>query len=222
MNASPTIKRDARSKILDAALHLIRAQGFAATSVDDLCKQAGVTKGAFFHHFKSKDELGVAAANYWSEVTSALFRSAPYHAPKDPLARILAYLDFRKGLIVGDLPDFTCLVGTMVQETYDSAPAIRDACYASISGHAQTLEADIEACIHKYAANSELNAPSLALHTQAVIQGAFILAKASGRSQLAADSIDHLRRYFELLFAKPRTAPAAVKQERARRVKRSH
>jgi TetR/AcrR family transcriptional regulator, transcriptional repressor for nem operon len=46
----------------------------------------------------------------------------------------------------------------------------------------------------------EWTAKSLALHTQAVLQGAFILAKATGGAAIAADSIDHLRRYIELLF----------------------
>lgn len=41
---------------------------------------------------------------------------------------------------------------------------------------------------------------SLALHTQAVIQGAFILAKATGGAEIAAESIDHLFRYIEMLF----------------------
>lgn len=39
-----------------------------------------------------------------------------------------------------------------------------------------------------------------ALHTQGVIQGAFILAKATGGAEIAADSIEHLRRYIEMLF----------------------
>jgi TetR/AcrR family transcriptional regulator, transcriptional repressor for nem operon len=43
-------------------------------------------------------------------------------------------------------------------------------------------------------------AKSLALHTQAVIQGTFILAKATGGAEIAADSIDHLHRYIEMLF----------------------
>ena len=54
--------KDARTKLLDAALAVIRGKGFAATSVDELCQAAGVTKGAFFHHFHTKEELGVAAA----------------------------------------------------------------------------------------------------------------------------------------------------------------
>jgi TetR/AcrR family transcriptional repressor of nem operon len=45
-----------------------------------------------------------------------------------------------------------------------------------------------------------ISAKSLALHTQAVLQGAFVLAKAKGGASVAADSIDHLRRYVELLF----------------------
>ena len=107
--------------------------GFSATSVDDLCRTAGVTKGAFFHHFRSKEDLGVEAARFWSETTSELFANAPYHQPADPFDRLIAYLEFRKVLLAGDVPDFTCLVGTMVQETYDSAPAIRDACNAIVN-----------------------------------------------------------------------------------------
>ena len=53
---------NARIRLLEAARDVIRAKGFAATSVDDLCRAADVTKGAFFHHFGSKDALGVAAA----------------------------------------------------------------------------------------------------------------------------------------------------------------
>ncbi len=56
----PKTKQDAKAKLLDAALSVIRTKGFSATTVDELCSAAGVTKGAFFHHFKSKDELGVA------------------------------------------------------------------------------------------------------------------------------------------------------------------
>lgn len=190
----------ARQKLIDAGLALIRAKGYAATSVDELCAKAGVTKGAFFHHFASKDALAVAAANYWSEMTGALFADAPYHKHKDPLDRVLAYLDFRKELLKGDVPEFTCLVGTMVQETYDTNPDIRAACDASISGHAATLEADIAEAKKKYGIKAAWTPASLALHTQAVIQGAFILAKAKGSAEIAASSIDHLRRYITLLF----------------------
>ncbi len=199
--ASANPPKDARTKLLDAALMLIRAKGYAATTVDDLCAAAGVTKGAFFHHFASKEALAVAAAAYWSETTGAFFAAAPYHQHADPLARVLAYIDFRKLILVGEVAAFTCLAGTMLQETYDSHPAIRAACDASISGHAQTLEADIAAAMQARGIEADWTAKSLALHTQAVLQGAFILAKAKGGPGIAAQSVEHLKRYVTMLFA---------------------
>jgi TetR/AcrR family transcriptional regulator, transcriptional repressor for nem operon len=193
-------KGAARLKLLDAAFSLVREKGYSSSSVDELCARAGVTKGAFFHHFKSKDALAVAAANHWSEVTGAFFESAPYHQQSDPLDRVLGYLQFRKSILKGDVAEFTCLVGTMVQEAYDSSPEIRDACEASISGHAAKLEADIAAAMARYGIRGPWTAQSLALHTQAVLQGAFILAKAKGHAAVAAASVDHLYRYIELLF----------------------
>lgn len=197
-----TSKPNAKLKLLEAALSVIRTKGYSATSVDELCATAGVTKGAFFHHFKSKDELGVAAADHWSVTTAAMFAKAPYHDHADPLDRVLAYVAFRKARLEGILPEFTCVVGTMVQETYETSPAIRDACDRSISGHAATLEADIAAAMQERNMHpADWTPKSLALHTQAVLQGAFILAKAKGSAEIAADSIDHLTRYLELLFS---------------------
>ncbi|MDR3500880.1 MAG: TetR/AcrR family transcriptional regulator [Parvibaculum sp.] len=189
----------ARIKLLEAARSVIRTKGYSGTTVDDLCVAAGVTKGAFFHHFESKEALGVAAADYWSETTAALFADAPYHRHADPLDRVLGYIDFRADLIDGPLEAFTCLVGTMVQETYATNPPIRDACRASIFDHAASLEADIAAAMKLYGVK-RLSPRSLALHTQAVLQGGFILAKAGDGAEFASESIAHLKRYIELLF----------------------
>jgi TetR/AcrR family transcriptional repressor of nem operon len=190
----------ARHKLLDAALSVIRTKGYAATTVDELCAKAGVAKGSFFHHFKSKEAVAVAAAEYWSEMTGAFFAAAPYHRHADPLDRVLGYIDFRKAILTGDVPEFTCLVGTMVQEVYETYPEIRDACEASISGHAAKVETDIADAMKFHGIRADWTAQSLALHTQAVLQGAFILAKAKGGAEIATACIDHLRRYIELLF----------------------
>ncbi|MCY0094552.1 TetR/AcrR family transcriptional regulator [Hoeflea sp. J2-29] len=196
--------QSARDKLLAAGFAVIRSKGYSGTSVDELCAAAGVTKGAFFHHFKSKEALGVAAAEYWSEFTSELFAAAPYHDHADPLDRVLGYIDFRRQLLAGELPDYTCLVGTMVQETYLTAPAIRDACHASIAGHAHTLAPDIQAAMDaRGMSDAGWTAESLALHTQAVLQGAFILAKAEDSMSVAIDSVAHLKRYVTLLFNQP-------------------
>ncbi|HEV2507575.1 MAG TPA: TetR/AcrR family transcriptional regulator [Mesorhizobium sp.] len=194
---------DARNRLLDAARDVIRARGFTATSVEDLCQAAEVTKGAYFHHFKSKDALGIAAADDWSAGTTAFFAAAPYHVPDDPLERVLAYVAFRKSIIEGEIAQFSCLVGTMVQEVYATSPAIREACGRSIFGHAATLEADIEAARIRYRVSGNWTAESLARHTQAVLQGAFVMAKAGNDPALARESLDHLDQYIRLLFGRP-------------------
>jgi TetR/AcrR family transcriptional repressor of nem operon len=194
------VKPSAKDKILASALDLIRAKGYAATTVDELCAVAGVTKGAFFHHFSSKEDLAVAAADHWSETTSAFFDAAPYHAHPDPLDRVLGYIELRKAILQGAVREFTCLAGTMVQEAYETHPAIRAAVDRSISRHAAKVEADIAEAMKKHRLHPDWTAKDLALHTQAVLQGAFVLAKAKGGAEVAADSIDHLRRYVELLF----------------------
>jgi TetR/AcrR family transcriptional regulator, transcriptional repressor for nem operon len=196
-------RHESKTRFLDAALHVIRAKGYNATRIEDVCEEAGLTKGSFFHHFKSKEALALAAADHWGGVTGGLFASAHYRALPDPLDRVLAYVDFRKAILRGELPDFTCLVGTMVQEVYETHPPIREACDKSISDHAATVEADIAEAMRKYDINAGWSAQSLALYTQAVIQGAFILAKAKGGPEIAAACMDHLHRYLEMLFIQP-------------------
>jgi TetR/AcrR family transcriptional regulator, transcriptional repressor for nem operon len=200
-----------REKLLNAALQVIRAKGYTATRIEDICEVAGLTKGSFFHHFKSKEELAVAAAQHWSTVTAALFEAAPYNRHADPLERVLGYLDYRKELLRGTIPEFTCLVGTMVQEAYDTEPAIRDACNRCISEHAAGIEQDIAEAMVAHGVGADWTAKSLALHTQAVLQGAFILAKAKNGPAIAAESVDHLRRYVELLFNRPNVTGVVMK-----------
>lgn len=206
MDSEPPTPPKARQRLLDAAVSIVRAKGFNATSVEELCAAAGVTKGSFFHHFPSKEALGVAAAQHWSDVSGPLFANAPYTRLADPLDRVLGYLDFRLSLIDGSIADFSCFAGTTVQEMFGASEAIRVACGASIAGHARRLEADIGEAM---AAHGVTGIPpaSLALHFQAVLQGAFVLAKAIGDPDVARDQIRHLRRYVEQLFT-PASDPA--------------
>ncbi len=196
--APPT---NAREKLLEAAVRLIRARGFAATSVDQLCAEAGVTKGAFFHHFRSKEALGVAAADYWSASTSAFFALAPYHRLEDPVDRVLGYIDLRIALISGPVESFSCVAGTMVQEAFRTSAVIAAACRESVYGNAKALIGDIAAALEQQAVN-EPTAESLALHIQTVIQGGFIMAKLGGGADMARDSLLHLRRYLAMLLGR--------------------
>lgn len=197
---------DARRALLDASHALVRKHGWAATSVDDLCTAAGVTKGAFFHHFASKEALGVAAAQHWTDVTAPLFASAPFHALPDPLDRIFGYLDLRAAIARGPVESFTCFAGTMVQETFASSESLRAACGAAISDHAAVLAEEFRDALVRYPVRGGASAEGLARYTQTVLQGSFILAKATGGPQPVVEAISHLKAYLALLFGRAQSA----------------
>ena len=187
----------ARTKLLDAALRVIRTKGYEATTVDDVCEAAGTSKGSFFHHFASKADLAIAAADHFASGALEKLAVAPHRSRADARERVLAYVDFRASLLRGELPDFTCLLGTMVQETYATHPAIREACDTHIREHAATVAHDIALAKEQHAPDAPWSAESMGLFTQAVLQGAFVLAKAHGDPAVAADCLTHLRRYLE-------------------------
>jgi len=200
MQAAPQNSRD---KLLDAAMHVIRSRGYTATTVEDICVAAGVTKGSFFHHFKSKEDLALAAVEHWNTMTGGLFAQAAYQQLADPRDRVLAYVDLRAELLQGELPDFTCLLGTMVQETFETHPRVRDACNAGIASHAHTVAIHLAAARQRYAPEAAWDPETVALYTQAVIQGAFILAKAQGSAAIAAQCVAQLRTYIATLLGAP-------------------
>lgn len=202
---APQAHSDSKSKLLDAALRVIRAKGYTATTIDDICRQAGVTKGSFFHHFKSKEDLALNAVDHFSTMAEGLFSTASFAAAPDPLDRLLGYVDFRAAILGGDLPEYTCLLGTMVQETYATHPELRQACDRGMSAHIAELTRDVQAAKERYAPDAPWSAESVAYFIQSVLQGAFIFAKAKQGPEVVRDSLAHLRRYLLSLFDPSRT-----------------
>ncbi len=198
MAAEPA--QGSRLKLIDAAVRVFRKKGYAATRVEDVCEEAGLTKGSFFHHFKTKEELALAAASHFSEAADAFFAQADYHEKSDPADRLVAYAGFRKANAAGDLADFTCLLGMLTQETYETQPTIRQAAGRHILDHAGEIAMMAEEAKALHEPQAPWTAESLGIFTQAVVQGAFILAKAEGDEKVAQDCIEHLQRYLALLF----------------------
>lgn len=203
-----TSTRSPTEKLAQAAIDVVRQKGYSATTVDDICAAAGVTKGSFFHHFKSKEQSILAATERWNGFAEKLFAEAAYQNAGDPRDRVLGYVDLRIKMMRGDLADITCFLGTLVQETYATSPAIRAACRLGINLHADVVARDIAAAKKLHAPGADWQPASLARFTQAAIQGAFVLAKASGDPDVAADCLRHLRRYLELLLG-VKTEPLA-------------
>jgi len=203
------LQHESKIRFLDAAMRVLRSKGYTATRIEDICDEAGLTKGSFFHHFETKEDLALAAADHFAAFADRAFATASYQKIGDPLDRLLGYVDFRRSILVGDLPDYTCLLGTMVQEVYDTHPAIRVACERHITAHAATLVRDIAEAKKRYASNATWKPEELALFTQAVLQGAFVLAKAKQGPEIASACLGHLRRYLESQFQR-NTNPKGV------------
>lgn len=192
-----------RLKLIEAALGLVREKGYAATTVDDICARSSVSKGSFFHHFKSKEELVIGTVDFWNRFTGEIFVSAPYRSMTDPRARLLAYVDFRLDILDRDVSEFTCLLGTLVQETYQTHPAIRVACDDGMSGHIAFLVEDVAAAKALYAPDADWTPESVGYFIQSVLQGAFIFAKAKNGADQARDSLRHLKAYLEYILPQP-------------------
>jgi TetR/AcrR family transcriptional repressor of nem operon len=151
-------QHESKTKLPDGALHLIRAKGYAATTVEDISHKAGVTK----------------------------------------------YVDFRREILQGELPEHTCLLGTMVQEIYATHPDIRAACDQALSSHVDdVLLEDIKAAKKLYAPKATRSAEGLGYFIQSVLQGGFIFAKAKQNPNVARESLSHLRHYLEAVFNQP-------------------
>src|ERR1700729_106223 len=206
---------DTRQRLFGATISSFAEKGYAATAVDEICAKAGVTKGAFFHHYPTKQSLTVAAVNDWAQQCAAFYAAAAYHQFDDPLDRFLGFLDFRKDMLRAPMALVSCPVGTMIQEVFETHPDILSACEECISGQVADVQSDIAAAIDLYGIRFDWTAESLAIHTHAVLQGIYILAKAKGSIKVAEQSIDHLRSYVELLFPRPEASRVGQKASRA-------
>lgn len=89
---------DTRTLLLETALDLIWSSNYSDVGVNEICKQAGVTKGSFYHHFESKAELFCEATNhYWEKIRQDLdCILSPINSPLEQLENWLIYIYVNK------------------------------------------------------------------------------------------------------------------------------
>ena len=195
---------ETKRKLLDAGVKLMRAQGFNATTVDDICAAAGVTKGGFFHYFKSKEVLAKAAISHFSEIKSQDFQEASFRKLTDPLDRVYGRLDFVKESS-GGTAHLTkgCLVGMLAQELSFTHPELRGTCQDSFSRTLKDFEADLADAKSVYAPHADFNPRDVAQLYVTIIQGSLMLAKASESNIVLHQNIEQFRTYLQSLFSQP-------------------
>jgi TetR/AcrR family transcriptional repressor of nem operon len=200
---------ETKRKLVDAGVTLMRTKGFNATSVDDVCQGAGVTKGAFFHYFKSKEDLAKAALVRFSEIKARDFEEAPFQKLADPLERIYGRLDFAKDSVGGPARlTKGCLIGAFAQELAFTHPELRSACQEAFSRVATNFEKDLAEAKVRYAPLGDFEPKGVAKLYVSILQGSLMMAKTSESNVVMMENIEQFRHYMRMLFgpAQPVTA----------------
>jgi TetR/AcrR family transcriptional repressor of nem operon len=195
---------NAREKLIASATELVRRNGYVATTVDEICAEAGVTKGAFFHHFASKEALAEACLETWTRNFMAMIDAAPFHSIGDPVEKLIGCMDFFIAALGN--PQFvkSCLAGTVVQEVSESHPVLRAGAQACFAAGEQRVRDLLDAVCR--ARGLELDTTSIAKLWVGTIQGSFLLAKASRDDAVVATSLGHVKRYIQSLVDGPVSA----------------
>jgi TetR/AcrR family transcriptional regulator, transcriptional repressor for nem operon len=192
---------ETKRKLVDAGVKLMRLQGFNATTVDDICAEAGVTKGGFFHYFKSKDEVAGAAALRFQEGKVQAYREAPFRQLADPLDRVFGRLDFVKETTGGGKRlTKGCLMGVFAQELSFTHSELRKACNDAFLYIVEDFGADLAQAKALHAPQAAFEPKKIAQLYVSIVQGSLILAKASGSKDVFSDNIEQFRQYLKDLF----------------------
>jgi TetR/AcrR family transcriptional repressor of nem operon len=192
---------ETKRKLVDAGMNLMRERGFNATTVDDICATAGVTKGGFFHYFKSKDEIAKAALLRFHEGKVKDYEEAPFRKLADPLARVFGRLDYVKKTVGGEKHQTKgCLIGMFAQELAMTNLEFRDVCNGFFSKISGDFAIDLAAAKSAHAPDSPFEPKRLATFYVSIVQGSLILSKTAGNSDIVAANIEQFRSYLQLLF----------------------
>lgn len=112
-------KKDTRSNIIRIGTDLIARQGFYATGIDAILKEAGVPKGSFYHYFKSKDEFGLAVIDHFADRFEQRLETFLKDEEVTPLNRIRNYLESSLARVAQNQCSKGCLIGNLGQELAD-------------------------------------------------------------------------------------------------------
>lgn len=182
-----------REKLIKAATELIRRKGYAATTIEDICELSGVTKGAFFHHFKTKEDLVEASLVAWDCQATAMVEAAPFQAIQNPRKKAIGYMEFYADVFDNPHVFKSCLAGTTAQEISDTNPTLRDAanmCLRNAQARFQSLLD--EACKRS---RKRVDTAALAALWSATLQGSLVLSKASQDGTVIRRNIEHIKQY---------------------------
>lgn len=199
-----------RERILDAARSLIMAKGFAGTSIDDVAKAAEITKGAFFHYFKSKAELARELVEWHAGADLAMFEKFAEEAEAesdDPLEQMMSFLKkFEHYVSNSQDPSPGCMYAVYTYESMQFDPSVRDFVADTLRRWTSIYVRKFQDILDRYRPALPVTARQLAEMIVSIIEGGLVLQRAYGEVQVTRRQSEQFRNYLELLFrsaAKP-------------------
>jgi TetR/AcrR family transcriptional repressor of nem operon len=194
-----------RERILDAAQRLVLERGFAATSVDAVLNEAHATKGGFFHHFPSKNDLGRALLERYAATDERMlddFMALAEAESDDPARQLVAFIrhfEHAADELAPTQPG--CLFVSFIYESQLAGDNNDDDVIANSIRHwrARLLE-KLQAAARLHPPAITVDLQSLADQVFTTFEGGFILGRAMHEPSHLRAQLTHLRHYLELLF----------------------
>ena len=195
---------DTRKRILDAAQALVLGHGFAGVSVDQLIKSLGLTKGAFFHHFRSKNDLARALIRRYADEGLTLFRDNLARARKlsdDPLHQLLILVGLYEELFENLTEPYPgCLLASYVYELRQFDEETRAIINEEFIESRREVMKLIRAIMNKYPPRRPVDPMALADAFMSTFEGAFILSKSLNEADITVKQLRLYRTTLEALF----------------------
>jgi TetR/AcrR family transcriptional repressor of nem operon len=202
-----------RERILDAAQALILDHGFGSTTVDAVVSRAGITKGAFFHHFGAKSDLARALVDRYARMDREHLTHHLERARKlssDPLQQLLILIRlYEEDFEALEQPFPGCLFASYVYEVKLFDDSTMDVVRESTLLWRNVVKAMLEKVVAAHPPRIPVDLESLADLFYALTEGSFIMTKTLNDKSLLARHAQHLRNYLELLFAAGPATPSA-------------
>ena len=196
--------RGTKDRILDSAQAFVLEKGFSATSLDDILTATGVTKGAFFHHFRSKADLAHKLVERFAEEDFAAFEEWDRRADAladDPYQALILFLKFFEEWLDGLPSPFAgCLFAVYVYENSLFDVEINAYVRKSLKRWQGYYEEKFARVIALRPPRQQVTATELAEAIVSLLEGAFILSRAYDDPGLTTRQSRLFRGYLKLLF----------------------
>ncbi|MFH1035295.1 MAG: TetR family transcriptional regulator C-terminal domain-containing protein [Pseudomonadota bacterium] len=136
--------QETKERLLEVAAKLFHHQGYHATGLQQILREAGVPKGSFYFYFKSKEELALGVIDYFDQRWAALASEMLDDASQPPLGRLRRFFAWFRDYFEQNGYTGGCPVGNLAQEMSDLNPLLAQKVAGSITAMAGKVEAVLE------------------------------------------------------------------------------